>query len=213
MVVNLALEILSEIPELVKPSEKVSCLREVFDTLDCVGADEEFSLLSYLMVRAANLDIHWSAEIDYILTLSPAENCMMLKGMQMFFLTSWMQMKNGMFQVEEVATVESLTIIDVKCLWDEIKYTTQGQQDISLLHSLFFTCAHNKTEEKFITIEGRFSPMTLSKSYMKNILERLQMTIMGTDHNTTEVAYGEFLDSSVFARIGSAFYGMLEDKG
>jgi hypothetical protein len=46
---------------------------------------------------------------------------MMLKGMQMFFLTSWMQMKNGLFQVEEVTTVESLTIVDVKCLWDDIK--------------------------------------------------------------------------------------------
>jgi hypothetical protein len=48
---------------------------------------------------------------------------------------------------------------------------------------------------------------------MKNILERLHMTMVGTDHGTTEAAYGDFLDASVFARIGCAFYGMLEEKG
>ena len=53
---------------------------------------------------------------------------MMLKGMQMFFLTSWMQMKNGMFQVEEVTTTESLTIMDIKSLWDEIKQVREREK-------------------------------------------------------------------------------------
>jgi hypothetical protein len=49
------------------------------------------------------------------------ENCMMLKTMQMFFLNSWMQKKNGIFQVEEVSTIETLTIGDIRCLWHSIK--------------------------------------------------------------------------------------------
>eukprot|EP00026_Physarum_polycephalum_P001270 Phypoly_transcript_01271.p1 GENE.Phypoly_transcript_01271~~Phypoly_transcript_01271.p1 ORF type:complete len:1152 (+),score=159.17 Phypoly_transcript_01271:41-3496(+) len=213
ILVRRAVEMLSQVPKHVKPCDKVHCLREVFDLFGCYGADEEFSLLSYIMVRAADLNIQWSAEIDYILTLSPTENCMMLQGMQMFFLTSWMQMKNGMFQVEEVTTVESLTVIDIKCLWDEIRPTPYGHQDISLLHGLFFACAHNTSDTKLVTIEGCFSTSTLENSYLKSILERLHMTLVATNHGTTQVAYGYFLDASVFARIGCAFYGMLEDKG
>jgi ankyrin repeat protein len=213
--VKKALKIITSIPTKVAPSDKAQCLEEIFDLFECnAEVDNKISLLTYLMVRAADphKGVQWSAEIDYITTFSRIE-CNLLLSIRMFFLTSWMQKKSGIFYVDIVGSLETSTILDIKCLWQDLKKSKTAFTDMDLLHSLFFNCAHIKfAETKTITLAKQFSEQTMNSHFMKEIIQRLQLKITPTNDNKgCTVKYGDFVDASVFSRIAGSFVDLSMD--
>jgi len=203
-----ALKILTSMPTKALPQEKSECLDDIFQLFNCNREiDHKISLLAYLLVRSAGKGVQWSAEIDYISTFSNVD-CSLLLSIRMFFLTSWMQQRNGIFYVDMVGSLEASTILDIKCLWQDLKKDKKtAYLEIDLLHSMFFECAHSKfSESKLVTLKSRFSERTLQCHFMKNIVERLQLEITpNTNNNGCTVKFGDFVDCSVLSRITSSF--------
>lgn len=206
--VKQALKILTSMPTRILPHDKMKCLDDIFQLFDCnIELGDKISLLTYLLVRAADptKGLQWCAETDYIATFSNVD-ITLLMSIRLFFMTSWMHVKNGVCHVDMVGSLESTTILDVKCLWQDLRKDKFSCVDFELLHSLFFACAHTKlAENKVVTLPGRFSDSTMNNHFMKNIVERLQLEITTTSKTSCEVKFGDFVDCSVFARIACSF--------
>jgi len=206
--VKQALQILKSIPSKILPVEKSQCVDDILNLFKCTELDSKLSVLTYLIVRAASAagaGIPWSAEIDYITTLSKID-CSLLLSIRIFFLTSWMHKRNNFFLVDVAGSLETSTVLDIKCLWQDLKKENTSYLDIDLLHSAFFNCAQaGISSNKVVTLERRFSDFTLNNHFMQSIKERLQLVITTTDKNGCTVKFGDFVDCSVLTKIASCF--------
>jgi len=208
--VKRAVGILSSISLIENPTAKVNCIREILTLFECRG-DEEFSLLSYLIVLAQTFNIHWSAEIDYITTMIPADKfSILLKSIQMFFLTSWVQKINATQRLGESAVLVEDVEEDLKALLIFSKSLPSGSTDILLLLAVFFFLSQLDT--KTATVEGSFSRSFLAHANMFQLTLKLQLTIREAQENGTIVYCSDDVSSSVFARLTTSFFGMLAQE-
>eukprot|EP00026_Physarum_polycephalum_P002474 Phypoly_transcript_02481.p1 GENE.Phypoly_transcript_02481~~Phypoly_transcript_02481.p1 ORF type:complete len:880 (+),score=96.77 Phypoly_transcript_02481:104-2743(+) len=208
--VKRALGLLSSIPTIAKPSGKIHCIREILSMFECRG-DEEFSLLSYLMVRVQSANIRWSAEIDYITTMMPPDKySMLLKSIQMFFLSSWVHKINEYQQTKEGNLLAEEVSDDLQIVLEFTLSLPSGPTDSLLLLAVFFFLSQ---DTKTVTLMGAFSRPFLSHPHMFQITQKLQLTIRDTNENGTIVFCGEDVPTAVFAKLTTSFFGMLTNEG